>query len=601
MNFKKFGVSLIAMAIMAGLTGCSLDGDDGATGPAGATGASGAAGTPGAPGATGPVGDAGKNAQTGISTQAIARFTTGIYGQSAAEITQYHSASKRIFLINSAANRIEVLNAATLTSTALSDALTANNLTSTPFAIPATAVVKNAAGADETLALGFANSIAISGNWLAIAVENKVKSSAGAVLIYDLTSTTPTFNKAIKVGALPDMVSFTPDGNTLLVANEGEPETDYSVDPEGSIGLIKRTNNLWPDQAVLLGFSSFESQRAALEKKGLKIAAPAGTTFAQDIEPEYITVTADGKLAYVSLQENNALAVVDIAAGKISKIVGLGFKDHSLPVNALDAGDKDGINIQPIPGLYGVYQPDTISNYQWKGATFIVSANEGDSRDWSAYSEESRVSALPRSAELVAKQAGIYTSGGLGRLKVTTALGKNANGEYDALYAFGSRSFSIWDQNGAQVYDSAADFEKISAALQGETGFNSNHLANGGDNRSDDKGPEPEAVTIGQVGDKTYAFVGTERLSAVFVYDVTNPYQVKFVDYFHNRNFDVTYAIDDDKTPPALSGSYQQAGDLGPESLVFVPAAQSATGKALLLMASEVSGSLTVFEVSPKY
>ncbi|RVU35665.1 alkaline phosphatase [Rheinheimera riviphila] len=595
MNIKKSGISLLAMAIMVSLAGCSLEGDDGATGPAGANGAA------GTPGATGPTGAAGQNAQTGVNTQPIGRFTTGTYGQAAAEITQYHSASKRIFLINGAANRIEILNAATLTSTALSDALTANNLTSTPLAIPATAVVKNAAAVDETLTLGFANSIAISGNWLAIAVENKVKSAAGAVLIYDLTAATPVFNKAIKVGSLPDMLTFSPDGQTLIIANEGEPESNYSVDPEGSIGLVKRTNNQWPDQAVLLGFGAFESQKAVLLKKGLKIAAPEGTTLAQDIEPEYITVTADGKKAYVSLQDNNALAVVDIATAKIDKIVGLGFKDYSLPENALDTGDRDGINLQTVPGLFGVYQPDTITNYQWKGATFIVSANEGDSRDWSAYSEEARVSAMPRSAELVAKQAGVYSSNGLARLKVTKALGKNANGEYDALYAFGSRSFSIWDQNGAQVYDSAADFEKISAALQGEAGFNSNHLANGGDNRSDDKGPEPEAVAVGQVGDKTYAFVGTERLSAVFVYDVTNPYQVKFVDYFHNRNFDVTFAIDDEKSPPTLSGSYLQAGDLGPESLVFVPAAQSATGKALLLMASEVSGSLTVFEVSPKY
>ena len=248
MSLNKFAVSLIAVAITASMAGCSLEGDDGATGPAGATGA---AGANGAAGATGPAGSAGQNAQTGIITQAIGRFATGTYGQAAAEITQYHSASKRIFLINGAANRIEMLNAASLTSSALNDAYTANNLSSTPLAIPSSAVVKNAAGSDESLALGFANSIAISGNWLAIAVENKVKSAAGAVLIYDLTTTTPVFVKAIKAGALPDMLTFTPDGQTLLIANEGEPETNYSVDPEGSIGLIKRVNNQWPDQMTL--------------------------------------------------------------------------------------------------------------------------------------------------------------------------------------------------------------------------------------------------------------------------------------------------------------------------------------------------------------
>lgn len=601
MKLRTFTVSLITAALALGLTGCSLEGDDGATGPAGAVGAVGTPGTPGVPGTPGTPGAAGQNAQTGITTQAIARFSTGRYGVAAAEITQYHSASKRIFLINGAANQIEMLPAGELKSIALSDALTANTLQSTALAIPATATVKNAVGADDTITLGFANSIAISGNWLAIAVENKVKSAPGAVLLFDLSATMPVLNKAIKVGSLPDMLTFSPDGKTLLVANEGEPEANYSVDPEGSIALIKQNAEQWPNEAQLLSFTSFEAQRDALQKKGLKIAAPAGTTLAQDLEPEYITVSADNKTAYVSLQDNNALAVLDIAGGKISKIVPLGMKDHGLAHNALDAGDRDSINIQPIPGLFGLYQPDTLASYSWKGATFILSANEGDSRDWSGYSEEGRVSSLKRSAELTAKQAGIYSSSGLGRLKVTKELGKNANGEYDALYAFGSRSFSIWDQNGAQVYDSGADFERISASIQGEAGFNSNHLANGGDNRSDDKGPEPEAVTVGQVGDKTYAFVATERLSAVFVYDVTNPYAVKFVDYFHNRNFDVTFAIDDDKSPPALSGSYQQAGDLGPESLVFVPAAQSATGKALVLMASEVSGSLTVFEVSPKY
>jgi hypothetical protein len=259
------------------------------------------------------------------------------------------------------------------------------------------------------------------------------------------------------------------------------------------------------------------------------------------------------------------------------------------------------VKLATYPGLYGMYQPDTLSSYSWKGATFIVSANEGDARDWDAYTEESRVKDVVRSADLVAKQASIYdASNGLGRLNVTTALGKNASGEYDALYAYGARSFSIWDQNGNQVFDSGSDFERISSGIHAEL-FNTSHTTVEGDSRSDDKGPEPEAVAIGQVGDKTYAFIATERLSGVFVYDISNPYDTKFVEYFHNRNFDAVYKIDDDKSPAEVTGSYQQAGDLGPESLVFVPAAQSATGKALLLMANEVSGSLSVFEISPRY
>ncbi len=589
MKFSALRLTLVASAIALGLSGCVLDGDDGATGPKGSDGAVGQPGTPG------------QNAQIGISTKAVARFVTGTYGGGAAEITQYHSASKRIFVVNGAANRVEILDASGIKSTALTDAITANTLTSTPLAMPATVTVKNAGGTDETLTLGFANSIAISGNLLAVAAENKVKSSAGAVLFYDISdSAAPVFVKAVKAGALPDMVTFTPDGSLLLVANEAEPESDYSVDPEGSVGVIAIAAGVAADQATLLSFSAFNADQAELAAQGVKFAAPSGTTVAQDLEPEYITVSSDSKTAFVSLQENNALAVVDLTDKKITKVMALGFKDYSQTKNAVDVSNRDGVKLSTYPGVFGMYQPDTLASYNWKGATFIVSANEGDARDWDAYSEEGRVSSLKRSADLTALQAEFYAANGLGRLNVSKAMGLNAAGEYDALYAYGARSFSIWDQNGNLVFDSGSDFERISSGIHGEL-FNTNHTVVEGDSRSDDKGPEPEAVTIGQVGDKTYAFIGTERLSGIFVYDISNPYDAKFVDYFHNRNFDAVYEIDDDAVPAEVSGDYQQAGDLGPESLVFVPAANSATGQALLLMANEVSGSLTVFEVSPRY
>lgn len=589
MKFSALRLTLVASAIALGLSGCVLDGDDGATGPKGSDGAVGQPGTPG------------QNAQIGITTKAVARFVTGTYGGGAAEITQYHSASKRIFVVNGAANRVEILDASGIKSTALTDAITANTLTSTPLAMPATVTVKNAGGADETLTLGFANSIAISGNLLAVAAENKVKSSAGAVLFYDISgSAAPVFVKAVKAGALPDMVTFTPDGSLLLVANEAEPESDYSVDPEGSVGVIAIAAGVAADQATLLSFSAFNADQAELAAQGVKFAAPSGTTVAQDLEPEYITVSSDSKTAFVSLQENNALAVVDLTDKKITKVMALGFKDYSQTKNAVDVSNRDGVKLSTYPGVFGMYQPDTLASYNWKGATFIVSANEGDARDWDAYSEEGRVSSLKRSADLTALQAEFYAANGLGRLNVSKAMGLNAAGEYDALYAYGARSFSIWDQNGNLVFDSGSDFERISSGVHGEL-FNTNHTVVEGDSRSDDKGPEPEAVTIGQVGDKTYAFIGTERLSGIFVYDISNPYDAKFVDYFHNRNFDAVYEIDDDAVPAEVSGDYQQAGDLGPESLVFVPAANSATGQALLLMANEVSGSLTVFEVSPRY
>lgn len=588
---KTLKFSLAALLVTAALSGCTLEGDDGApgaTGPAGQTGATGPSGTNG---------NNGQNAPVGMQLQAVARFVTGSYGAGAAEITAFHAPSKRIFVVNGAANRVEVLDAGNVKSQALSDPLTANTLTSQPLALPATVTVRNSADQDETVALGFANSISVQGNLLAVAMENKTRSDAGVALIYDLSQGAPLLKQAIRVGAQPDMLTFSSDGKWLLVANEGEPVADYSVDPEGSVSLISVSNGVAATQAKTVSFSALNAEKAALAAKGVKFAGPANTTVAQDLEPEYIALSPDLKKAWVVLQENNAIAVIDLATAKLDKILPLGFKDHSLAKNSLDVSNKDGVNLQTVPGLYGMYQPDTLQSFSWQGSAFYVSANEGDARDWAGFSEQKRVSALKRSAALSARQP--YSADGLGRLNVTTALGQNASGEFDALYAYGARSFSIWDQNGQQVFDSGNDFERIASGVHGDK-FNSNHLTVEGDNRSDDKGPEPEALALGQINGRTYAFIGTERMSGIYVYDISNPYAPQFVDYSFNRDLNAVYSINDDKVPAVVTGNVAQAGDLGPESLAFIAAANSPTGKPLLLMANEVSGTLTVFELTPK-
>lgn len=588
---KALKVSLAALLVTAALSGCTLEGDDGApgaTGPAGQTGATGPSGTNGSNG---------QNAPVGMQLQAVARYVTGSYGAGAAEITAFHAPSKRIFVVNGAANRVEVLDAAAVKSQALSDPLTANTLTSQPLTLPATVTVRNSADQDETVALGFANSISIQGQLLAVAVENKTRSDAGVALIYDLSQGAPLLKQAIRVGAQPDMLTFSSDGKWLLVANEGEPVADYSLDPEGSVSLISVSNGVAATQAKTVSFNALNADKAALAAKGVKFAGPASTTVAQDLEPEYIALSPDLKKAWVVLQENNAIAVIDLATAKLDKILPLGFKDHSLAKNSLDVSNKDGINLQTVPGLFGMYQPDTLQSFSWQGGAFYVSANEGDARDWAGFSEQKRVSALKRSAALSARQP--YSADVLGRLNVTTALGQTASGEYDALYAYGARSFSIWDQNGQQVFDSGNDFERIASGVHGDK-FNSNHLTVEGDNRSDDKGPEPEALALGQINGRTYAFIGTERMSGIYIYDISNPYAPQFVDYSFNRDLNTVYNINDDKVPAVITGNVAQAGDLGPESLSFITSANSPTGKPLLLMANEVSGTLTVFELTPK-
>lgn len=581
---------MLVAALGLTLSACNLEGQDGAAGTNGA---------PGATGATGATGASGANAPVGMTLQPIARFVTGTYGAGAAEIAQYDAVRKQIYVVNGAANRVEILDISQVKNQALNDPITANTLTSVPLPIPASVQVTAADNSNETISLGFANSISIKGDLLAIAVEASVKTQPGVVLFYKLSSAAPQFVRAVKVGALPDMVTFTPAGDKVLVANEGEPAPDYSVDPVGAMSVISVAAGEPAQQAQTIGFASFDTQQASLASKGVKFAAPQGTTVSQDLEPEYITVSNDGKTAWVSLQENNALAKVDLTTATVTAIQGLGFKDHSLSRNSLDVSNKDGVLLQTVPGLRGMYQPDTIASFTWQGANFVVTANEGDARDWPGYSEQKRVASVTRTVDLQAAQASMYNKDGLGRLNVSTALGLDANGAAQQLYAFGARSFSIWDSNGMQVFDSGNDLERIAASVHGAK-FNSNHLVMEGDNRSDDKGPEPEALALGSIGNRLYAFIGAERMSSIYVYDITNPFQPVFVDYSINRNLDAVYSINDDKVPATVTGDVQQAGDLGPESLVFINAAQSPVGQPLLVSANEVSGTVTVYSLIEK-
>jgi hypothetical protein len=241
-----------------------------------------------------------------------------------------------------------------------------------------------------------------------------------------------------------------------------------------------------------------------------------------------------------------------------------------------------------------MYQPDTIASYRWNNTDFIVTANEGDSRDYAGFSEEARAADLsldPNHPQFAAAQDKTQ----LGRLKVTTSMGDDNNdGLMDKIVAYGGRSFSIWTADGQQVFDSAGDFERITAAILAMN-FNNNNDENKGDSRSDDKGPEPEALALGQIGSRTYAFIGLERTSGFMIYDITNPFAVSFVDYVSNRNFDADYVIDTDTGE--VEGDATLAGDLGPEGMKFIASQYSPTGLPLLLIGNEVSGTTTVYQL----
>lgn len=398
----------------------------------------------------------------------------------------------------------------------------------------------------------------------------------GVVGLYD--SGDGSLLAQVSVGHLPDMLSFSPDGRYLLVANEGEPNSynqPDSFDPEGSVSIIDLAAGAGAPVVHTADFSAFNSQLAALRAAGVRIFGP-NATVAQDLEPESISITPDGATAIVTLQENNAVAVIDIASATVTGVLPLGTKDFSLAGQGLDPSDRDNAAAIANWPVQGLLQPDTVVNFSVGGQLYFITANEGDARDYTGFGEEVRVGAAGYNLDDTAfpNEAVLKGNSALGRLQVTKASGdSDGDGDFDQIHAFGGRSFTIWDSSGQRVFDSGDQLERITATRV-PTLFNSDGVAGGFDSRSDNKGPEPEGLAVGSIGGRTYAFVGLERTGDVIVYDVSNPAAPSFVQYL------------------------ELPEDVAPEGLSFVPAADSPSGKPLLVVASEVSKTVTVFEVA---
>ena len=509
-----------------------------------------------------------------LELKLIGRYDSGAPDdEGGAEIVDYDPVSKKAFATNGYEKSLDILDLSTLNSDSYS-------VVQRTYRI----------GIEDLVGVSDITSVAInpdeSKNVVAVAVPTAEKTDNGTVVFINKDG---SVIDSVYVGALPDMITFTPDGNKLLVANEGEPNDDYTVDPVGSVSIIDIANgadNSVVNNVYFDDVSYDDNVRIFGEN-----ATPE-----QDFEPEYIAVE-DNDTAYVVLQENNAIAKLDIANEEFTHIYGLGFKDHSVAGNELDASNGDDtINIRNWPVL-GMYMPDGTDVFTKNGTSYVLTANEGDSRDYDGYSEEERVKDITDDIQLNADNYdgysqqdldnlvnnSLFDDDQLGRLKITTANGKNAEGKYEALYSYGARSFSIWNaDNLEQVYDSGDDFEKITATALPEY-FNTNNDEVKKDGRSDDKGPEPEAIVVGQVDGKDYAFIGLERVGGIMVYNVTNPEAPEFVTYYTSRDF-----------------SSDIAGDVAPEGLKFIPADESPNGEALLLAANEVSGTISFMSVTSK-
>lgn len=510
-------------------------------------------------------------AQAQITAEPLGTYATGIFGEGAAEIAAYDAVKRRVYFVNADANEVQALDVR---------APSAPELLGT-VALPG----------------GTATSVATANGVIAVSVASGTPGVPGEVVFLRPNGQIIT---SVPVGDLPDSVALTSDGAYAVVANEGEPSDDGSVDPEGSITVIDvATYTAYP--VTFAAFNAGGAREAEITSQpSIRIFGP-GASVAQDLEPEFVTLSPDDATAYVTIQENNAVAIVDLATAiaspgtsdAITTIAGLGFKNWRQSAQGLDASDRDGKRAQRRFPVFGIYQPDGADAFTANGQTYLAVANEGDAREYDFFEEEVRVKDLTLDADAFSVPVGLLQEDEAGgRLTVTETLGDaDEDGEYEALYTLGARSFSIHDASGARVYDSDGEFEAIIADLTRIGALpRAAHNANNDDNdsfdsRSDNKGPEPEGVVIGEIDGRLYAFVGLERVSGIMVYDVTVPEEAFYVTFLINRDF-------------SADAESAEAGDLGPEGLAFVPAEDSPNGAPILVVSNEVSGTVTLWGIA---
>lgn len=372
---------------------------------------------------------------------------------------------------------------------------------------------------------------------------------------------------AVKVEAQPDNITISPDGTKALTANEGEPREGYGdkqIDPQGSISLIELSKGFEKLKAETINFKQFDTNEKRSELVESQVILKKETKPSVDLEPEYITVSEDSKLAFVALQENNAIAKIDLTSNEVVSIEGLGFKDFSVDGNEIDLRKDGQVKLQK-ENYFGIYMPDGIATYNINGKNYIVTANEGDSREWGEDGTES-FHLNENEQEVDGSEIVFYDK--------TQYDGFDVSQEY----IFGGRSFSIIDAETMEVvYDSGNDFERITAERFPKN-FNASNDKAKLDNRSGKKGPEPEDVKIGRIGDEIFAFVGLERIGGIMMYNVTDPSKVEFVDYLNLRDF-----------------KEDIAGDVSPEGLAFVDGSNPQ-----LIVGHEVSGTVTVLNLLAK-
>jgi hypothetical protein len=403
--------------------------------------------------------------------------------------------------------------------------------------------------------------------------------SPGRLVLLDLEGNVLDF---VDLGPRGHAVRFTDDGRQIVVGCQH------------SVRIVDLSHMpLQPGDIRTVDFGSYDGKEDLLRALGVYV--PEGASASTALIPENLTVSPRDRTAWVTLQENNAIAVIDLRRAKISRIFGLGYKWHMLPGNGLDASDMDDeIRIENWP-VRGMYRADGIHAFRVRGATYYLLANEGNGHYWQSagpYPTETtaRVSALELDPELLDLFPGLQDDENLGRLEVLrypptgTYVDENGDTVYRHLYSLGGRSFSILNALGWRVYESGSEFARVIAERYPDN-FNSHWWPVSGtfDWYSDSSGCEPESVITGEVDGRTYAFIALERMSGIMIYDVTRPWFSRFVDYVNNRNFD--------------TDDYFEAKDIAPEGMAFIGSSESPTGEPLLVVTNEFTGTTTIYTI----
>ena len=453
-----------------------------------------------------------------------------------------------------------------------------------------------------------ASFVAVKNGVLAVAVENGDEAARGKVAFYS-TSDFRVLADPVEVGVQPSGAVFTRDGRRLVVVSTGEATDD--VDPPASVSVIdiRRGGDRLVTSVRTDDLSSFNDRGKELVESGVRIFA-SSESVAQDLELDSIALSPNSRFAYATLLPNNAFAVIDIRNARVIDILPFGSKDYIEPGNKIDASDEDdAINIRNWP-IKALYQPDLLAAYRTFGRTFLVTPNEGAERG-----DDQRVEDLILDENVFPDPEVLKEEKNLGRLSVTTAQLKgqignenqadpDGDGLVNELFAFGARSFSIWTTDGRLIFDSGDDFEQITAAAIPDF-FNTEDNNNEFDSRSDARGPEPEALAVGRIGGRQYVFVTLEQMGGVMVYDITDPHDPSFQVYINNRNFltDPPLSSDDDVCPEDTlfsdlpSPVCAEAGDLGPEGIMFIPRSKSPIDAPLVVVTQEISDTTTLYRI----